>query len=142
MYLNLPLLWWKSDASLQKIIDKEGMKLVDEVLQNNQSVILLAPHSLSLEFGGRAISGYDVLSMYKPFKNKLINWFTGGLNHQVEHHIFPNISHIHYGKIAEIVKKTAKEFNLPYNEYKTTRKAIIAHFNYLRLMGMKPKLQA
>ena len=75
-------------------------------------------------------------------KNKLINWFTGGLNHQVEHHIFPNISHIHYGKIAEIVKKTAKEFNLPYNEYKTTRKAIIAHFNYLRLMGMKPKLQA
>ena len=77
MYLNLPLLWWKSDASLQKIIDKEGMKLVDEVLQNNQSVILLAPHSLSLEFGGRAISGYDVLSMYKPFKNKLINWFVG-----------------------------------------------------------------
>jgi len=75
-------------------------------------------------------------------KNKLINWFTGGLNHQVEHHIFPNISHIHYGKIAEIVKKTAKEFNLPYNEYKTTRKAIIAHFSYLRLMGMKPKLQA
>ena len=75
-------------------------------------------------------------------KNRLINWFTGGLNHQVEHHIFPNISHIHYGKIAEIVKKTAKEFNLPYNEYKTTRKAIIAHFNYLRLMGMKPKLQA
>ena len=75
-------------------------------------------------------------------KNKLVNWFTGGLNHQVEHHIFPNISHIHYGKIAEIVKKTAKEFNLPYNEYKTTRKAIIAHFSYLRLMGINPKLLA
>ena len=75
-------------------------------------------------------------------KNRIINWFTGGLNHQVEHHIFPNISHIHYGKIAEIVKKTAQEFNLPYNEYKTTRKAIIAHFSYLKLMGMKPKLQA
>jgi linoleoyl-CoA desaturase len=75
-------------------------------------------------------------------KSKIINWFTGGLNHQVEHHIFPNISHIHYGKIAEIVKKTAKEFNLPYNEYKTTRKAIIAHFNYLKLMGVKPNMQA
>ena len=74
-------------------------------------------------------------------KNKFINWFTGGLNHQVEHHIFPNISHIHYGKIAEIVKKTAKEFNLPYNEYKTTRKAIIAHFSYLKLMGVKPSMQ-
>ena len=75
-------------------------------------------------------------------KSKIINWFTGGLNHQIEHHIFPNISHIHYGKIAEIVKKTAKEFNLPYNEYKTTRKAIIAHFSYLKLMGVKPSMQA
>ena len=72
--------------------------------------------------------------------NKLVNWFTGGLNHQVEHHIFPNISHIHYNKIAKIVKKTAKEFNLPYNEIKTTRDAIIAHFKYLRLMGIKPAL--
>ena len=74
-------------------------------------------------------------------KNKLISWFTGGLNYQVEHHIFPNISHIHYSKIAEIVKKTAKEFNLPYNEFKSTRKAIIAHFNYLKLMGTKPILK-
>ena len=72
--------------------------------------------------------------------NKLVNWFTGGLNHQVEHHIFPNISHIHYNKIAKIVKKTAKEFNLPYNEIKTTKDAIIAHFKYLRLMGIKPAL--
>ena len=44
-------------------------------------------------------------------KNKFVNWFTGGLNHQIEHHIFPHISHIHYTDIAKIVKKTAKEFN-------------------------------
>ena len=75
-------------------------------------------------------------------KSKIINWYTGGLNHQVEHHIFPNISHVHYDKIAEIVKSTAKEFNLPYNEYKTTRKAILAHFRHLKQMGTKPALQA
>jgi linoleoyl-CoA desaturase len=74
-------------------------------------------------------------------KNRIVNWFTGGLNHQVEHHIFPHISHVHYTKISKIVKATAKEFNLPYNEYKTTRKAIIAHFKHLRQMGMKPALQ-
>jgi linoleoyl-CoA desaturase len=73
-------------------------------------------------------------------KNRLINWFTGGLNHQVEHHIFPNISHIHYTKIATIVKKTALEFNLPYHEYRTTRSAIAAHFRHLKNMGMKPAL--
>ena len=71
-------------------------------------------------------------------KNRIINWFSGGLNHQVEHHIFPNISHIHYNDIAKIVKQTAQEFNLPYFEYKTTRKALIAHFRHLKEMGMKP----
>jgi fatty acid desaturase len=44
-------------------------------------------------------------------KNKIVNWYTGGLNHQIEHHIFPNISHIHYGNIAKIVKETAAECN-------------------------------
>src|SRR5690606_21922334 len=73
-------------------------------------------------------------------KNRIVNWFTGGLNHQVEHHIFPNISHVHYTKISKIVKETAKEFQLPYNEYKTTRKAIIAHFKHLKEMGMKPQV--
>ncbi|MCC9073075.1 acyl-CoA desaturase [Flavobacterium sp. F-65] len=73
-------------------------------------------------------------------KNKVINWFTGGLNHQIEHHIFPNICHIHYGKIAEIVKQTAIECNLPYHEFKTTRSAILAHYKHLRDLGMKPKL--
>ena len=71
-------------------------------------------------------------------KNRIINWFTGGLNHQIEHHIFPHISHIHYTKISEIVKKTACEFNLPYNEYKTTRSAIFSHFKFLKQMGMRP----
>lgn len=75
-------------------------------------------------------------------KNKLMNWFTGGLNHQVEHHIFPNISHVHYTKISKIVKETAQEFNLPYHEYKTTRKAIIAHFKHLKEMGEKPMVTA
>jgi len=75
-------------------------------------------------------------------KNKIMNWFTGGLNHQVEHHIFPNISHVHYTKISEIVKKTALEFNLPYHEYKTTRSAIIAHFRHLKEMGINPAIPA
>ena len=73
-------------------------------------------------------------------KSRLMNWYTGGLNHQVEHHIFPHISHIHYTNISKIVKETANEFNLPYFEYKTTRKAIKAHFNHLRAMSMKPSI--
>lgn len=74
-------------------------------------------------------------------KNRVMNWFSGGLNHQIEHHIFPHISHIHYTKISSIVKKTALEFNLPYNEYDSTRKAISAHYHHLRKMAYKPKLK-
>ena len=77
MYINLPLLWWKNDKTLQKMIDKKGLNLIDEHLQKDQSIILLAPHTLSLDFGGRALSKYDLLSMYKPFKNELLNWFIG-----------------------------------------------------------------
>ncbi|WP_093024453.1 fatty acid desaturase family protein [Pustulibacterium marinum] len=75
-------------------------------------------------------------------KNKIVNWFTGGLNHQVEHHMFPNISHIHYAKISKIVKETASEFNLPYHEYQTTRKAIASHFKHLKELGQRPALQS
>ena len=71
-------------------------------------------------------------------KNWLVNYYTGGLNHQIEHHIFPNISHIHYSKIGEIVKQTAMECNLPYYEFKTMRSAVYSHFKHLKEMGQKP----
>ena len=73
-------------------------------------------------------------------KNWIVNWYTGGLNHQVEHHLFPNISHIHYGKIAEFVKQTAAECDLPYFEYQTMRSAVAAHFKHLKELGQKPQL--
>lgn len=67
--------------------------------------------------------------------NRFVSFCTGGLNHQVEHHIFPHISHIHYGKIAKIVKETAREFGLPYNEYKTFFGAVYQHFKQLSILG-------
>lgn len=68
-------------------------------------------------------------------KSKLLNWYLGGLNFQVEHHLFPNICHVHYPKIAHIVKQTALEFNVPYYEYATMPKAIASHYRTLRDLG-------
>lgn len=73
-------------------------------------------------------------------KNWLVNFYTGGLNHQIEHHIYPHISHIHYNKIGKIVKETAIEFNLPYNEFQTMRSAVYAHFKHLKDLGQQPQL--
>jgi linoleoyl-CoA desaturase len=84
-----------------------------------------------------AIHQLYTTSNFAP-NNKFISFFTGGLNHQVEHHIFPHISHIHYQKIAKIVKETTNEFSLPYYEYKTMTKALLAHFNHLKNLGINP----
>ena len=86
-----------------------------------------------------AIHQLYTTSNFAP-KNSIINFFTGGLNHQVEHHIFPHICHIHYDKIAEIVKNTTKEFNLPYYEYKTMSRALIEHFRHIGELGKKPQI--
>ncbi len=67
--------------------------------------------------------------------NKLLTWFTGGLNHQVEHHLFPNICHIHYRHIAKIVQATTAEYNLPYHNQKTIGQAVFNHFRMLKKLG-------
>lgn len=71
-------------------------------------------------------------------KSKLVSWYVGGLNFQVEHHLFPTICHVHYPAISEIVKRTAREFNLPYREYGKLSDAIKAHTDYLLRMGRPP----
>ena len=68
--------------------------------------------------------------------NKIVSWFTGGLNFQVEHHLFPNISHIHYPQISKIVKDVCKEYNVTYNEYKNVALAINSHVSHLKQMGI------
>lgn len=68
-------------------------------------------------------------------KNKILSWFIGGLNYQIEHHLFPNICHVHYRKISEIVKKTSEQFGLPYNEYNNFSDALNSHFKVLKKLG-------
>ena len=59
-------------------------------------------------------------------------FFLGGLNMQIEHHLFPKVCHVHYRKIGEIVKNTAIEFNLPYTENPTFFAALKSHYHILK----------
>lgn len=68
-------------------------------------------------------------------KHKVLSWFVGGLNYQVEHHLFPNISHIHYSKIAPIVQRTAMEYNVPYYNQPSLREALSSHVRMLYRLG-------
>lgn len=72
--------------------------------------------------------------------NKLINWYVGGLNFQVEHHLFPLICHVHYPHIAPIVQETAEEFGVPYIENETLGKALGSHLGLLHKYGRLPSM--
>ena len=68
-------------------------------------------------------------------KSKFLTWALGGLNFQVEHHLFPKISHIHYPKLNEIVKNTCAEFGIPYQENGNFVSAVRSHFMHLKMVG-------
>jgi linoleoyl-CoA desaturase len=72
--------------------------------------------------------------------NKLLSWYVGGLNYQVEHHLFQKISHVHYPAISHIVKETAAEYGVPYMVNDTLGKALQSHVNYLKQLGKLPNL--
>jgi linoleoyl-CoA desaturase len=66
----------------------------------------------------------------------VFSWLIGGLNYQIEHHLFPNICHLHYKDISGIVKATALEYNVPYNHHETFYGALKSHFSMLNQLGM------
>lgn len=70
--------------------------------------------------------------------NPVISWFVGGLNFQIEHHLFPRVSHVHYPAISKIVMEKCKEFNLPYNKYDTMMEAVASHFRVMKSLGKVP----
>jgi linoleoyl-CoA desaturase len=69
--------------------------------------------------------------------NKLVSWVVGGLNFQVEHHLFPRISHVHYPQISKIVRAHCRQFGLPYHSFPTVTDALRSHFRTMKQFGQK-----
>ena len=67
--------------------------------------------------------------------NKVLSWFVGGLNYQVEHHLFPKISHIHYPAIHAIVKETCNKFDIRHIHYSTLSSAVASHLRFMKQLG-------
>ena len=68
-------------------------------------------------------------------KNKFLSWFIGGLNFQIEHHLFPHICHVHYPKLSPIVQRTAEEHGINYQVRPTFREALMEHGRMLKILG-------
>lgn len=68
-------------------------------------------------------------------RSKWFSWLIGGLNYQIEHHLFPNICHVHYPKLSKIVQETAEKYNIPYHIQPTFTKALAVHWKMLYQLG-------
>ena len=68
--------------------------------------------------------------------NRVVAWLLGGLNFQIEHHLFPRICHSNYPAISELVKDTCRDFGIRYNEHPSFWAGMLSHVRWLRRMGM------
>ncbi len=73
-------------------------------------------------------------------KNKWLSWYLGGLNFQVEHHLFPRICHVHHPEVSEIVQQTAREFGVVYHEHESFGAALKSHIKFMIRIGKLPDL--
>jgi linoleoyl-CoA desaturase len=64
-----------------------------------------------------------------------LNFYVGGLNYQIEHHLLPHICHLNYPRLAPIVRATCEEFGIRYKCYDTWREAFACHWREVRLLG-------
>jgi len=72
-------------------------------------------------------------------RNKLLNWYVGGLNFQIEHHLFPHMCHLNYPQIAPIVEQVCQEYGVQYKSYPTFREAVSDHLRALKWLGQAPE---
>ena len=68
-------------------------------------------------------------------RNPVLSWVVGGLNYQIEHHLFPRVPHTHYANIAKIVQRNAERHGVRYVTHHSLRAALRSHFRHLRTMG-------
>jgi linoleoyl-CoA desaturase len=67
--------------------------------------------------------------------NRLLGWYVGGLNFQVEHHLLAGVCHVHYPALAPLVEASCRAHGIPYRSHATLRAAIAAHYRFLRALG-------
>ncbi|MBL7812054.1 MAG: acyl-CoA desaturase [Bacteroidetes bacterium] len=109
------------------------------------SLVFLCSHIVPLcnyplpDKGNRMESHWLVHEMHTSANyamcGKWFTWFVGGLNFQVEHHLFPHVCHVHYPALSVLVKDAAEKYGVPYNSYRYFSTAIRAHARMLKSLG-------
>ena len=93
-------------------------------------------HNAAAEKSEREWAVHQVLSTSNfATRSRTLHWLLGGLNFQIEHHLFPRISHMHYPSISVLVKRACSEAGITYNEYSSMASALLSHLMHLKKLG-------
>lgn len=141
LFLLLPLLtlsvpWWQVliAYSCMHVVGGITISIVFQLAHIVEDVKFIEPDKEGNMTHNWAV--HEVLTTSNFARNsKLVTHLVGGLNFQVEHHLFPMVSHCHYPALSKIVEKTAKEYGIQYNEQPTFFQAVKSHFFILKKLG-------
>ncbi len=145
--LGLPLLvfpWWQVLIGFLIVMLTVGlvMGIVFQLAHINGDATFTEPVGNPLHIDNEwAVHQVETTADFAP-RNRLLNWYIGGLNYQIEHHLMPHICHLNYPRLAPIVRETCEEFGIRYNCYPTWREAFACHWRELRLLGRTSELTA
>lgn len=135
----LDLAWWKVLIGFAVMHLVAGWLLT--VVFQLAHVVEETEHPHPLEENGLIDNSWFVHQMETTanfsVNNPLVTWYVGGLNFQVEHHLFPKICSIHYPAISKIVREKAKQYNVPYHYESGLRQAIRSHHKTLKAFSKK-----
>jgi linoleoyl-CoA desaturase len=134
--LVLDLAWWKVLIGFVAMHLMAGviLSLVFQLAHVVEDTAHPAP-------GSDGIMGHDwiihemLTTANFSMKNRLLSWYVGGLNFQIEHHLFPKVCSVHYPAISRIVREVAAKYGVPYHAYPTLASAIRSHWATLRRLG-------
>lgn len=135
-YLVLDLTWWQLATGFFLMHVAEGLVLglVFQLAHAVEGTDFPLPDGKGDIQAAWAVHQMHTTANFAP-NSALAAFLCGGLNRQIEHHLFPKVCHIHYPAIGAIVKETALEFGLPYLENRSFGSALLSHFRLLRTLG-------
>jgi len=136
--IMIPLPWWIILLAFFSMLFATGVILsvvfqTAHVMPDND---FPKPDKDGIIGGSWALHQLATTSNYAP-KSRIFSWFIGGLNYQIEHHLMPNISHIHYKELSKVVRATAEKHGFPYYSRPTFVAALWAHMKMLKSLGAK-----
>ncbi len=141
-YLLLPITWWQLLIGFLVLHLTAGVIL--GVIFQLAHVVEGTDHPTENARGNIentwAIHQMETTSNF-AHKNKVLCWYIGGLNYQIEHHLFPRICSIHYPKISRIVQQVAAKHNVPYHYQPTLYTAVRSHYRTLKRFGKTAEVQ-